>query len=185
MKQLLPMLLGHVARIIGTVASIVATNASHAAFLHRDHSELTRSCFLLQLQTVQVISESPPSHTLFSNGNQSDDGTRSPIHLLSLLSSSPQLRCRSPSVASVGGGGDWELHSSGNADDALDVNEYLMDDIYDCSSAVGIAATEGSSLLSSWWGAAAAAVSSTVANVAAQPLVESNILHFLQSDDSR
>lgn len=124
-------------------------------------------------------------HRLYCMIPTSHYGTRSPIHLLSLLSSSPQLRCRSPSVASVGGGGDWELHSSGNADDALDVNEYLMDDIYDCSSAVGIAATEGGSLLSSWWGAAAAAVSSTVANVAAQPLVESNILHFLQSDDSR
>ena len=178
--------------MIGNVASIIATNSTHAALRYRDHLASTPSCFLFQLQTAQCFSESPPSHALFSTGNLSDDGNRSPVHLMGMLSSSPQLMCRSPSVASGrggggggGGGSDWERLSSGNADDAVDVNEYFMDDIYDCSSAAGIAATEGGNLLSSWWGAAAAAVSSTVANVAGQPLVESNILHFLQSDDSR
>jgi hypothetical protein len=69
--------------------------------------------------------------------------------------------------------------SPSNADDAVDVNEYLAADIFDCSSAAGIAASEGGSLLCSWWGAAAAVVSSTVANAAAQSIVEGNVLNFL------
>ncbi len=69
---------------------------------------------------------------------------------------------------------------SGHAHDALDVNDFLSEDIFDCSSLTGVAASEGGSLLSSWWGAAAAVVSSTVANAAAQPIVEGNlILNFL------
>jgi hypothetical protein len=72
--------------------------------------------------------------------------------------------------------------SAGNADEALDVNAYLTEEIFDCSSAAGIAASESGALFSSWWDAAAAAVSSTVANAAAQPIIESNILNFL--DDS-
>jgi hypothetical protein len=100
------------------------------------------------------------------------------IRALSLprFSPSPQLRCQSPSA------GDWDVLSAGNADEALDVNAYLTEEIFDCSSAAGIAASESGALFSSWWDAAAAAVSSTVANAAAQPIIESNILNFL--DDS-
>jgi hypothetical protein len=124
------------------------------------------------------VSESPPQLTVFSTGHQSDDGAKSPVHLLSHRSSaSPPLRFCTPGSGSRGG--DWELLSSGHADDAVNVNEYLSEDIFDCSSLTGIAAAESGSLLSSWWGAAAAAVSSTVANAAAQPIVEGNILHFL------
>jgi hypothetical protein len=71
------------------------------------------------------------------------------------------------------------LPFSGRADDAVEVNNYLAEDIFDCSSAAGVAATEGGSFISSWWGAAAAAVSSTVASAAAQPIVEGNVLNFL------
>jgi hypothetical protein len=125
------------------------------------------------------MSESPPQHAVFSSGNQSDDGTKSPVHLLChARSTSPQLRFNSASTDSHGG--DWELLSSGHADDALDVNEYLTEDIFDCTSMAGVAAAEGGSLLSSWWDAAAAVVSSTVASAAAQPIVECNVLNFLE-----
>ncbi len=73
----------------------------------------------------------------------------------------------------------WEMLPSGNTEDSLDVNEYLAEDIFDCASAAGVAASEGGSLLGSWWGAAAAVVSSTVANAAAQSIVEGNVLTFL------
>ena len=72
------------------------------------------------------------------------------------------------------------MQSSGHADDALDVNEYLTEDIFDCTSMTGVAAAEGGSLLSSWWDAAAAVVSSTVASAAAQPILECNVLNFLE-----
>ena len=171
-----PILLGHVARIIGSVASVVAINSKNSLFNRL--ATPSRSCSLLQLKLVPCISESPTPRAPHCSGNQSDDGAKSPIHPLSLprFSPSPQLRCQSPSA------GDWDVLSAGNADEALDVNAYLTDEIFDCSSAAGIAASESGALFSSWWDAAAAAVSSTVANAAAQPIIESNILNFL--DDS-
>ena len=176
-RQLWPILLGHVARIIGSVASVVATNSTQSALVSNT-SATTRSCSLLQLKPMSCISESPPQRLVCPSGNQSDDGARSPLHFLSFpSSSSPPLRCRSPSTCS--GPGHWEMLSPSNADDAVDVNEYLAADIFDCSSAAGIAASEGGSLLCSWWGAAAAVVSSTVANAAAQSIVEGNVLNFL------
>ena len=107
------------------------------------------------------MSKSPPQHAVFLSGNQSDGGAKSPGNLLChARSASPHSPFNSASTDSRGG--DWELQSSGHTDDALDVNEYLTEDIFDCSSVTGVAAAEGGSLLSSWWDAAAAVVSSTV-----------------------
>jgi hypothetical protein len=176
-KQLSPILLGHVARIIGSVASVVATTSTQTSLISNQAASL-RSCSLLQLKPILCASESPPRRPTCSSGNQSDDGARSPVHLFGLpLSTSPHLRCLSPSSSIHAC--DWELPFSGHADDALEVNNYLAEDIFDCSSAAGVAATEGGSFISSWWGAAAAAVSSTVASAAAQPIVEGNVLNFL------
>jgi hypothetical protein len=179
-KQLSPILLGHVARIISSVASIVATNSTQGALVSNGVAP-TRSCSILQLKPISCISESPPQHTVCPCGNQSDDGTRSPVHLLSFplstLSTSPMPRCRSP--VAISGAVQWEILPSGHTEDTLDVNEYLAEDVFDCASAAGVAATEGGSLLCSWWGAAAAVVSSTVANAAGQPIVEGNVLNFL------
>jgi hypothetical protein len=176
-KQLSPILLGHVARIIGFVASVVATNSTQTTLIS-NHAASLRSCSLLQLKPILCASESPPRLAFCSSENQNDDGARSPIHLLGLpLSSSPQLRCLSPSAGIHAC--DWELPFSGRADDVMAANNYLAEDIFDCSSAAGVAATEGGSLISSWWDAAAAAVSSTVASAAAQPIVEGNVLNFL------
>ena len=177
-KQLSPILLGHVARIIGCVASVVATNSTQTTLISNQAASL-RSCSLLQLKPILCASESPPRRPTCSSGNHSDDDARSPVNYFGLpLSTSPHLRCLSPSSAIHAC--DWELPFSGRADDAMEVvNNYLAEDIFDCSSAAGVAATEGGSFISSWWGAAAAAVSSTVASAAAQPIVEGNVLNFL------
>lgn len=76
---------------------------------------------------VKVSSTTCEIYAVFSSGNQSDDGAKSPVHLLChARSASPHLRFNSASTDSRGG--DWELQSSGHAGDALDVNEYLTEE---------------------------------------------------------
>ena len=58
-KQLSPILLGHVARIIGCVASVVATNSTQTTLISNQAASL-RSCSLLQLKPILCASESPP-----------------------------------------------------------------------------------------------------------------------------